>query len=350
MSANDDLLDAQLAHATYTQRFGTGLAKRVLKLLEEAEKDLKEQVAGRLATMTERGYDPGPVTTARIEALFETVATTRAAGYVALQSSAVSELIEFAAHEVDFQKRLLERVLPFPREVFVPPRQLIASIVTARPMQGRVLRQWMGDLEAAERTAIRSALNIGMAEGESIPNIVKRIGDRVDLSRRQVTAIVQTATNYVSNQARDAVAKENADLVKKMQWHATLDGKTCQECGGLDGKLFPVESGRRPPAHISCRCTIIYTLKSWQELGLKDPGPGVRVSMNGDEPGDISYGKWLRKQPKAFVADTLGPTRAKLFLDGKLPMDRFTDRRGGELTLAELKERESGAWRKAFGT
>lgn len=350
MAINDDLLDAQLAHATYTQRFGTGLAKRVLKLLAEAEADLKAQIAARLALITERGYDRGPVTTARLEELFNTVSATRAAGYEAMQSAAVSELIAFSAHEVDFQKRLLEKALPFPHEVFTPPRQLISSIVTARPMQGRVLKQWMGDLQDAERKAIRSTVNIGMAEGESIPNIVKRVGDRVDLSKRQTTALIQTMTNHVSNHARDAVANENADLVNKVQWHATLDGRTCSVCGGLDGKLFPVDSGRRPPAHISCRCTIVYVLKSWQELGLKDPGPGIRSSMNGDEPGNIHYGEWLRKQPKAFVDDTLGPTRAKLFLSGKLPMDRFTDRRGGELTLAQLKERESGAWAKAFGT
>jgi len=70
--------------------------------------------------------------------------------------------------------------------------------------------------------------------------------------------------------------------------------------------------------------------------------------MDGDEPGNITYGQWLKKQPRGFVEDTLGPTRAKLFLDGKLPIDRFTDRRGGELTLDQLKDRDSAAWRKAF--
>lgn len=351
MAVNDDLLDASLAHATYVQRFGTGLARRILTLLEEADTDLKAQIAARLVVTTERGYDPGPVTTARLETLLGTITETRAAGYTALQTALTVELVEFAAYEGDFQRRMVERIIPIPKGINAPPRQLLTSIVTSRPMQGRTLRQWMGDLEAAERKAIRSAITIGMVEGESIPNIVKRVGDRVDLSRRQVTAIVQTAVNHVSNHARQAVAESNQDIVKAIQWHATLDGRTCPICGGRDGNTYPLESGPRPPAHISCRCTILTVLKSWQEMGLeaKDVPVGVRSSMNGDVPADMRYGDWLRKQPKAFVSDTLGPSRAKLFLDGKLPIDRFTDRRGGELTLAELKERESAAWAKAFG-
>ncbi len=349
MAVNDDLLSLQLAHGTYVQRYGTGLARRVLKLLTETESDLKRQIAARLANMTERGYDRGPVTTKRIETLIGVISETRAAGYAALESALTAELVEFVAHEADIQTRMLKEIIPIPRGINAPGLQLLKSIVIARPMQGRVLRQWVGDLDAAEKKAIRSAVNIGMTEGESIPNIVKRVGDRLDLSKSQTTAIVRTAVNHVSNHAIQAVATANDDLVKSVKWSAALDHKTCPICGGRDGKVYPVDSGPRPPAHIVCRCRITYVLKSWQELGLKDPPIGVRASMNGDVPADTNYGDWLRKQPRDFVKDTLGPSKAKLFLDGKLPIDRFVDRQGGELNLAQLSARESEAWIKAFG-
>jgi len=40
MSVNDDLFDAGNRHQIYLLRFGGGATKRVLALLEEAEKDL----------------------------------------------------------------------------------------------------------------------------------------------------------------------------------------------------------------------------------------------------------------------------------------------------------------------
>ncbi len=348
MSVNDELLDRQLAHATYTQRFGTGLARRVLKLLTATESDLTGQIESRLAKISERGYDQGPTTTKRLNTLLGSIAETRATGFAELQKALTSELLEFVDHEADFQKRVLKAVVPIPQGFNAPSRQLLESIVTSRPMQGRVLKQWVGDLEDADRKAIQSAVRIGMVEGESIPNIVTRVGDRTNLTQRQTFDIVQTAVNHVSNHARDAIAQENDDIVKALQWHATLDGRTCQICGGLDGKVLPLKSGRRPPAHFKCRCTVTYVIKSWQELGLKDPDPGVRSSMNGDEPGDITYGEWLRKQPRAFVFETLGRKKGQLFLDGGLKIDRFADRVWGELSLVQLRSRESAAWAKAF--
>lgn len=54
----------------------------------------------------------------------------------------------------------------------------------------------------------------------------------------------------------------------------------------------------------------------------------------------MTYQKWLKKQPRALVEEVLGKTKAKLFLDGKMSVDRFFDASGHEYTLKELKERD----------
>jgi SPP1 gp7 family putative phage head morphogenesis protein len=349
-TTNDELLDRQLVHATYTQRYGTGLARRVLRVLGDAEADLRGQIEARLGKIAERGFDLGPTTTKRLESLLNVISATRKEGFANLHTALKTDLLDFVDHESDFQRRVLESVIPVPTGVNAPSRELLRSIVVARPFQGRVLRQWVGDLENAERKAIRSAINIGMVEGESIPNITGRITDRFNQTQTQATAIVRTAVNHVSNHARDAVAQENQDVIKGVQWLSTLDGRTSAVCRARDKKVFPVDSGPRPPAHFNCRSTITYVLKSWQEMGLEgdDLPVGVRASMNGDVPADLSYGDWLRKQPRAFVFDTLGRTKGQLFLDGNLKIERFIDRNGGELTLDQLKAREAKAWAKAF--
>ena len=64
-------------------------------------------------------------------------------------------------------------------------------------------------------------------------------------------------------------------------------------------------------------------------------------------PADMSFGAWLKMQDREFVIDSLGATRAKLFLDGKLPLDRMSDAYGRELTLAELRAKYADAFKRA---
>lgn len=49
-----------------------------------------------------------------------------------------------------------------------------------------------------------------------------------------------------------------------------------------------------------------------------------------------SYGAWLRAQPAEVQDGALGPVRAKLFREGKLEIEKFTDPRGRPLTLEQL--------------
>lgn len=61
-------------------------------------------------------------------------------------------------------------------------------------------------------------------------------------------------------------------------------------------------------------------------------------------PGQVDasegYEAWLRRQPRWFVEDSLGVGKAKLFLDDKLSLTKFSDLTAQPLTLAEIKRRE----------
>jgi hypothetical protein len=47
------------------------------------------------------------------------------------------------------------------------------------------------------------------------------------------------------------------------------------------------------------------------------------------------------------VREALGEKRAKLFAAGGVSVDRFVDRRGRQLTLKQLRERERSAFEAA---
>ncbi len=65
-------------------------------------------------------------------------------------------------------------------------------------------------------------------------------------------------------------------------------------------------------------------------------------------PKDVSYGDWLRKQPKAVQQEVLGVKKAKLFNEGGLSIDKFQDSTGKTYTLDELRQRERDVWDKVF--
>ena len=62
---------------------------------------------------------------------------------------------------------------------------------------------------------------------------------------------------------------------------------------------------------------------------------------------NTKFDTWLKSQPEWFVTDTLGATRAKLFLEGKMSIASFTDMTGRTLTLAELAAKDKAAFVRA---
>ena len=215
-------------------------------------------------------------------------------------------------------------------------------------MQGFTLTQWFASLSRRAALNVQQQLNIGIAAGETVDQLARRVrGTRrlgfrdgiLETTRRQAQAIVRTGVNHVSTQARELVYLENTDLVKAVQIVATLDSRTTFICQGLDGQVFPVGEGPRPPFHVSCRTTTAPVLRSLQELGI-DPAlvpASTRASMNGQVPESQSFAQWLRRQPNSVQNEALGPTRARLFRGNRVTIDKFTDPQHRPLTLEELR-------------
>ncbi len=77
--------------------------------------------------------------------------------------------------------------------------------------------------------------------------------------------------------------------VEKYEFLGTLDSRTCEECGGLDGKHYPVDKEtpgvNYPPLHPFCRCATIpyFADLSGKRAARETDGSSYTV------PGDMSY-------------------------------------------------------------
>lgn len=333
MTPNEEILDRLVRHLHYLERYKAAEVRRIVTILNRADRDLAKLIEERLATIG-RGADLSKAETDRLNALLASIRSNRDELAASLTEEARQELNRFAEHEAEFKLAAIESAAAV--ELTKPSLSKLHAVVTARPFQGRFLREWYQDLADKQRKAVSSAIRMGVIEGQTTEQIVRRIrGTKaqqyadgiMQTGRRETAAVVRTAIAHVANAASETLYAENAELIQGVQWVSVLDSRTTTLCASRDGKIFPIDKGPRPPAHWNCRSTTI------PYLGVME---GSRASQFGAVPRETTYENWLRRQPSGFQDDVLGKGRAKLFREGRA-LDSFVDPTGREYTLDQLR-------------
>ena len=62
--------------------------------------------------------------------------------------------------------------------------------------------------------------------------------------------------------------------------------------------------------------------------------------MDGQVPQSLTYPKWLKQQSARVQDEALGPTRGRLFRQGKVTIDRFVDDQRQVISVKELLQSE----------
>ena len=191
------------------------------------------------------------------------------------------------------------------------------------------------------------------------------------LAKQQAEILARTGLRHYSEQAREAMAQDNLDVIEKRYYLSVFDNRRTVTCASLHSRTWDIDDDSyvRLPAHYGCRSVYLYLLKGQSQPGGEMPalGSGENYPEDADrkpkdrgrastkagifKPEQIKANSgvdsWLRKQDRAFVIDNLGATRAKLFLDGGLPINRMADAWGRPLKLEDLITKEREAFRKA---
>jgi SPP1 gp7 family putative phage head morphogenesis protein len=208
----------------------------------------------------------------------------------------------------------------------------------------QVVRQGLLTGETTDQIANRLKGALRFGQPGSIKQILAKGGQATTVANNQVSALVRTSINQVSNAASQQVYEANQDVTKKYRYVATLDSRTSAICRALDGREFEYGKGPTPPQHFNCRSTTVAVV-DYKGLGIEPPPPGKRASKNGQVPADQSYGQWLAKQSKATKAEALGKSKVAYFdkLSAKYgPKDaiaKLVRDDGSELTLQDLRRR-----------
>lgn len=255
-------------------------------------------------------------------------ALSRRVGDVALQgmgdavASVQRDMILLMEREQAWAMRLLDQDIPnevwefvggpWPagsrtqEELVVPIDDKVAAEVLNTPLAGMQWQERFELLGAEQRARLRRTIASGIAEAAGIPEITRQIKNDMIWGSKRAAMIARTEVHHVSSEIHRRVYEANKKVLNGKQFVATLDERTCMECGGLDGSSYfyeptqgeaSIDDAPAIPIHANCRCVYVAITKWAEMIGLSEPTRGTRASMNGQVPATQTFKQWLRQQP-----------------------------------------------------
>jgi SPP1 gp7 family putative phage head morphogenesis protein len=353
MAQSQLLTEIATRHQVYLERLKSGEANQFAAFLLEIDRSIRARLSGE---------DLTEFTRARMERLLAALERDLKKIMDRHYTQLSGNLIDLAQYEAAFESRSLGQIVVGFEPVIPSETQVIAA-VTSRPLSvrgpdgGKLLESFIRDWQSTDIKRVSGAIRQGFFEGKTTSQILQVVrGTRANKYRdgvvaivnRDADAIVKTAVQHAATQARQMTWERNADSVLGVRWVSTLDGRTTIQCRSLDGRVFPVNAGPRPPLHIRCRSTTVADI----DPAFKFLRQGAtRSSINGQVDANQTYYDWLKTQPAAFQDSAIGTTRATLLRRGGLSAERFAELNIGRnfepLTLDEMRRLEPIAFERA---
>lgn len=376
-TANEAWMDALIRHQVGLMRLAPGITGQVNELLNASEADMVRAIRARYA----KGMDAR-----RLENLLTTVRAARSTAWKDVDQLWADAMEDVAQAEPAFLDSALNAVSPAVLNTTLPTANRMSAIAKATPFQGSVMSDWAQKVQDGDLSRIEQAIKVGMTQGDSVDGIVKRVVGTVQMkgtdgvtqiTRNNADSLTRTAVNAIANQAKQEYYAENSDILDTEVFLATLDARTTLVCASNDNKQFPLGVGPIPPLHWRCRSLRLaiingevignrpmrnFTQKQLlreyaEQNGFKAPGKrdglpqGHKTSfdtfarkrmreLTGTVPARTSYNEWLKGQHPSFQDDVLGKTRADMFRNGDLTLDKFVNANGDKLTLKQLQIRD----------
>lgn len=347
--ARGTLTNSAVRHQVMLERLKSAEARDYNKLIPILTRQIEDTLARLRQPVTS-------LTRARLNALIRELRAAQNAALDQAQTALLRRLRNIAAYESNFEATSINAHTPAGVTLAAASGEVAwtSAITTPLSATGDLLEPFVRDMTKREVDAINKVIMRGHSEGWTNDEIIRvlrgtkkmnyRDGLMHTLGKHNAT-IVRTAVQHVSNQSREATWVENG--IKKYRWVSTLDSRTSAQCRSLDGKVFVVGKGPRPPIHMNCRSTTVAIIPGLENLS----DMLTRASADGPVGGSVTYYEWLKTQQPEFQDIVLGPTRGKLFRDGGLSAERFAELQLGAffepLSLDEMRKLEPRAFLRA---
>jgi SPP1 gp7 family putative phage head morphogenesis protein len=190
--------------------------------------------------------------------------------------------------------------------------------VLQRPISGweQKIDDLFKDMIERDRERIEKTFSRAYGGGRGAAWLTAALRKDFALNTQTAHIILHAAVQHSRSVIVDFAA---ATVGAKVRWVSVLDSKTTAICRSRSGKIYPADSGPRPPAHARCRSIVV---------------PYFEGKGDAEEP---TYSGWLKKQTPERVRQILGKAKGAMFLRGELSLEDMVTAKGRELTLKEFQ-------------
>lgn len=356
-ATSSELTDSAIRNQVLLERLKTSEADEFLPYLRRIERAIRKALSDAGETIETR---------AKLNRLLTDLSTAQKAIYDEYNAQLSLNLQDIGVQQATFEGESYNNaVTNF--ESKIPDSAQIATALRVNPLQvadyngNLLLEPFTRDFSNRELKRVSNTITQGFYQGQTNAQITRAIrGTKANnfndgelaKTQRANNAMVRTAVQHVSSQARQVTEKENSDLVKGYKWVSTLDSRTTSQCQSLDGREFKTGEGPLPPIHVGCRSTTTPVLSesfSFLQEGAKRASRGASGGKQVD--ASETYYSWLKRQPKAFQESAIGVKRSQLLRNGGLTSEEFSrlslNKNFQPLTLAEMRKLQPAVFEKA---
>ena len=267
------------------------------------------------------------------------------------QDKLTEDLQTLAGYEADWTTKTLTANVD--AEFVTPSPEQVWSAVKWNPLplgdKPADLFGMMAGWGDTEINRLVTGVKMGFVQGKTTRQIVREVvgtGGLADISQRNAAALVKTAINHVSTQAKDVTYEKNKDIVEGYELVVTLDSRTSAICRSwppnkvyrLDDKYQP-----KPPFHVACRTTTAPVISSeydFLDVGAKRAARGAEGGIQVD--ASTSYYDFFARQPAWWQDKAIGPIRGAIFRNAGMSPEEFrvasVDGFNRPMSLAEMAE------------
>lgn len=365
-----------------SQRISDQLTIRDIELLRLAAGDerraqaqiefLAEELARRVIRDDPTAVGPG-AGQERLDKIIASAIPVIRDFYRGLYSDFRKQLIDVMVSEANAMTRAVASSLGVPTrtaQVLVGPnverstlREIIDTrVISANANDAERLRGFFEREAASHHRRWAGALRQAFSQDETITQMLVRLRQVTDIVAKEADAVIRTGYNHAVSQLRIETMQRNSILFRGAVWVSKLDNRTSPICRSLSGGMWDLNTGRPldaspvaqkfpgpPPAHMNCRSQLhplTRTAADMENVGGDDVQRALaslsdeqRRLLSADPPADETYTEWLKRQSAEVQNQVLGPTRRKLWLDGKLTLQDMVTQKGRPLTLKQLQRK-----------
>ncbi|MFC4182995.1 minor capsid protein [Saccharococcus thermophilus] len=240
--------------------------REVLKLYRKHRDNIKQLVA----ELFMRYGNDGKVNVSdipKIERQMQEEVRNIAVSEVAIVTSILATVFAYAYYRTAYE---IEKNIGVAISFSLLRKEVIDEIVNFN-WSGIPFSERIWDNTNALVKALRTELYLGIQQGESIDKIAKRIDQQFNSKAYQSQRLIRTETARIISSAQEKIYRDSG-VVQKVQWVATLEGNTCEQCAHLDGKQFNLDDETKPtpPKHPNCRCCFIGVVDDYTPSKRKD--------------------------------------------------------------------------------